>query len=179
MCISGRGTRAGEVNPNESAARVRVDGWGCRGKDPMSRIHDALKKAEQEKAAGHLPGGAASPGKAGPPGWLQSEGLSSRDGGGLRKPSRPVREDPVRATLLKALDERCRRSAWMPHTSMTLFVQWEESCTGHRGVSQFAFASLPSAHTTTGTQASDHQPLAQGGKDFYRGESVFRDGPAA
>ena len=96
----------------------------------MSRIHDALKKAEQEKAAGHLSGGAASPGKAGPPGWLQPEGLSSREGGGLRKPSRPVREDPVRATLLKALDERCRRSSWIPQTSMTLFVHGKKHSPG-------------------------------------------------
>jgi capsular exopolysaccharide synthesis family protein len=89
----------------------------------MSRIHDALKKAEQEKAAGLVAEGVAGPRRAiryvAPPSDVQPE----RAGGQARKPGQLLREDPVKVGLLKTLEERCRQCTWAPHPNLNLFME--------------------------------------------------------
>lgn len=95
----------------------------------MSRIHDALKKAELEKAAGLVPQSEGDRGKR------REESPGSRastlgEDKSSRRTSRAVREDPVKAGLLKALDENCRHCTWKPNPMVTLFVQGKNHAAG-------------------------------------------------
>jgi capsular exopolysaccharide synthesis family protein len=114
----------------------------------MSRIHDALKKAELEKTELEKAGGFAA-GAATVP--LETpEAGAPENGERIQKPLRSLREDPVKAGIMKALEERCRRLVWKPHPGLALFVNGNNHASGTE-----EFRSLRSRlYLTRG-----HQPL--------------------
>ena len=114
----------------------------------MSRIHDALKKAELEKTELEKAGGFAA-GAATIPLGTAEEG-APENGERIQKSLRPLREDPVKAGIIRALEERCHRVAWKPHPSLALFLGGNNHAPGTE-----EFRSLRSRlYLTRG-----HQPL--------------------
>jgi len=82
----------------------------------MSRIHEALKRAEQERAAAHS-GGAAPPVPD-----------NAGDGQGVAEEASPLSglDSPFAQFTLESLLSRCPRSAWTPDTKTMLFFGSEE-----------------------------------------------------
>jgi protein-tyrosine kinase len=78
----------------------------------MSRIHEALKKAEQERVLGHPPGGAmdAAPGTP----VLEADVMPT-----AVTDTAPAMEDSP--PTLQLLTERCARTAWTPDPERLLF----------------------------------------------------------
>jgi capsular exopolysaccharide synthesis family protein len=114
----------------------------------MSRIHDALKKAELEKTELEKAGGFAAGAATLPLGT--AEAGASEDGEQIQRPLRPLREDPVKAGIMRALEERCRRLTWKPQSRFALFVGGNNHAPGTE-----EFRSLRSRlYLTRG-----HQPL--------------------
>ncbi len=97
----------------------------------MSRIHDALKKAEREKAGG------ADLQRSGPRAKSYSFGASNgekaapRDRGGLLAPEPPrAMETQEGMALLRELEERCPMQTWNPDAKKVLFVDGQSHALG-------------------------------------------------
>jgi capsular exopolysaccharide synthesis family protein len=97
----------------------------------MSRIHDALKKAEREKAASdNLKEGAARSRtfSFGNPG---DNGALRHAGGNLSNPEkRRVQETPQGLALIRELEERCPPRSWQPDPKNMLFVNGQDHVLG-------------------------------------------------
>jgi len=85
----------------------------------MSRIHDALKKAEQEKAAGITPEGVSQAGPAAS-GFPES-GLSGAAQAVATGAPLGVGQADGASPLLKSILERCAQSSWNPDKKTLLF----------------------------------------------------------
>jgi protein-tyrosine kinase len=97
----------------------------------MSRIHDALKKAEQEKAAGSDMRGSAARAKTYSFGSAYEENVPPRDGAGLLAPEPPrAMETPEGIELLRELEERCPVQAWKTDPKKVLFVNGQSHALG-------------------------------------------------
>jgi protein-tyrosine kinase len=102
----------------------------------MSRIHEALKKAEQERAA--MQGGPSQPGYANPePPMTPGAGDSATAGyeGGMGAESRVASMPPLANSFsLEALLARCPPRPWAPEMKTMLFFNGEENS---RGMEEF------------------------------------------
>ncbi len=94
----------------------------------MSRIHEALKKAEQERAAtqggGTLPGFSATPVAEHP---LVDDAPTGLPANGLHSPGMPVFASPF---SLDALLAGSAQSKWTPDPATMLFVNGDDSARG-------------------------------------------------
>jgi capsular exopolysaccharide synthesis family protein len=97
----------------------------------MSRIHDALKKAEQEKAAsGNLKDGAAKS-RAYSFGHTGDDGVLPRAGEGLLTPEQHrAEETPEGLALIRELEDRCPARSWQPDPKRLLFVDGQDHALG-------------------------------------------------
>jgi len=97
----------------------------------MSRIHDALKKAEQERAAGSDMKRSAPRTKSYSFGSAYEEHVPPRDGGGLLAPEPPRAMDTAEgAALLRKLEERCPARRWEPDPKKLLFLDGQAHALG-------------------------------------------------
>jgi len=97
----------------------------------MSRIHDALKKAEQEKAAGSDMKRSAPRPKTYSFGSAYEENLPPRDGRDLVAPEPPrAMETPEGMALFRKLEERCPVRTWEPDPKKVLFVDGQAHALG-------------------------------------------------
>jgi protein-tyrosine kinase len=97
----------------------------------MSRIHDALKKAEQEKAAGSDLKRPTPRVKSYSFGSAYEENALPRDGGGLLSPEPPrAMETPEGMAVLRELEERCPVQTWEPDPKKVLFVDGQSHVLG-------------------------------------------------
>jgi protein-tyrosine kinase len=97
----------------------------------MSRIHDALKKAEQEKAAGSDRGQPTSRTKSYSFGSAYEQNGLPRDSGGLLSPEAPrAMETPEGTAIMRELEERCPVRTWEPDPKKVLFVNGQSHALG-------------------------------------------------
>ncbi len=86
----------------------------------MSRIHDALKKAEQERADSSLPG-AMGPSEAAAPAAVHHQIFPPVVTGGTAKYLSELDSPHTTAELHKMLLDRCAQCSWNPDRSMMLY----------------------------------------------------------
>jgi len=100
-----------------------MNGWDCKRKDFMSRIHDALKRAEQERTDSAIPTSGAEASEGTHEGGEHLAGSQPALGTErLAMPLRPGSEEvPDSSALLKTLTERCPQSSWKPDPKTVLF----------------------------------------------------------
>src|SRR5579862_6058425 len=88
----------------------------------MSRIHDALKKAQQERA-----GSSGNPNDSVWPGIDDMSGIASRTAAVLDAPDtmRAENEQGTSSMGVEALLSRCRKNQWNPNPATLLFTENE------------------------------------------------------
>ena len=95
----------------------------------MSRIHDALKRAEHERASNTDPQGSAGIGKMGAPADHQKAWQSVT--GETKVMARQLESgSQVEANLLSALMERCPRYVWNPNPKAIIFTNEQNQAAG-------------------------------------------------